>query len=279
VKKSNLIISTDLDGTLLDHHSYSTLPALPALQRCQSLGIPVIFNTSKTQQEVSQLQQQLNNRHPIIVENGSAITIPTHYFSSSFKHPSKTTPYETKLFGVSRDDILKRLTHINEHHHFRYTGFSQWNNQQIIEHTQLDPESALLASQRDYSEPIVWHDSEQNLRYFTEQLQSHDLTLLKGGRFYHVLGKTNKSLPLLWLKQQYQQEWQTAVTLISLGDGANDINMLEASDVAVVIKSPVNRAPVLSNHCGAQIHHSSQTGPEGWNQQVNQLIDQYYKVI
>ena len=48
-----LLVFTDLDGTLLDHDSYSFEPARPALARLRSAGVPVIPTTSKTLAEVS----------------------------------------------------------------------------------------------------------------------------------------------------------------------------------------------------------------------------------
>ena len=76
------IIFTDLDGTLLDHYSYSFEAAIPMLGKLEDLGIPVIPITSKTFAEVSRLRDQLNNRHPFIVENGAAIAIPKNYFDA-----------------------------------------------------------------------------------------------------------------------------------------------------------------------------------------------------
>ena len=42
------LIFTDLDGSLLDHHSYSFAPAVPLLAELDALGIPVIPITGKT---------------------------------------------------------------------------------------------------------------------------------------------------------------------------------------------------------------------------------------
>jgi len=40
---SLIVIFTDLDGTLLDHDSYSWEEAVPALERCKGLRVPVIL--------------------------------------------------------------------------------------------------------------------------------------------------------------------------------------------------------------------------------------------
>ena len=75
-----LIVVTDLDGTLLDHHSYSFRPAMPALACLRSLGIPCILNSSKTFDEMLELREKLNNTSPFVCENGGAVFIPSCLF-------------------------------------------------------------------------------------------------------------------------------------------------------------------------------------------------------
>ena len=52
-----IVILTDLDGTLLDHHNYSTTAAKETLALIKEHKLPLIFNTSKTQAEVTQLRR------------------------------------------------------------------------------------------------------------------------------------------------------------------------------------------------------------------------------
>ena len=102
------MVVTDLDGTLLDHHSYSYEAAIPALDKLTDFKIPVIFNTSKTAKEVIPLQQKLSISAPFIVENGSALYIPKRVsktiFTQGNKNPqifnsSITEEYYYLLFG------------------------------------------------------------------------------------------------------------------------------------------------------------------------------------
>ena len=66
---TKLLVSTDFDGTLLDHYTYSWDAAKPALERLKALNVPVVINTSKTFSEVVQLQESLELAAPFIVEN------------------------------------------------------------------------------------------------------------------------------------------------------------------------------------------------------------------
>jgi predicted mannosyl-3-phosphoglycerate phosphatase (HAD superfamily) len=73
---TKLIVFTDLDGTLLDHHSYGYEAAKPLLGKLRGLGVPVIANTSKTRAEWQDLAAELDNGDAFVVENGSAIYLP-----------------------------------------------------------------------------------------------------------------------------------------------------------------------------------------------------------
>ena len=52
VATPNLLIYTDLDGTLLDHHDYNFAAAEETIELINQLGIAWIFNTSKTLTEL-----------------------------------------------------------------------------------------------------------------------------------------------------------------------------------------------------------------------------------
>jgi predicted mannosyl-3-phosphoglycerate phosphatase (HAD superfamily) len=75
-----LLVFSDMDGSLLDHHSYSFAAALPMITALEQLDIPLILASSKTRAEILDLRTALGNRHPFIVENGAAIVIPKQAF-------------------------------------------------------------------------------------------------------------------------------------------------------------------------------------------------------
>ena len=56
---TNFLVFTDLDGTLLDHHSYSYEEAMPAVRALVEAGSPLIFNSSKTAAEIKQLRHEM----------------------------------------------------------------------------------------------------------------------------------------------------------------------------------------------------------------------------
>ncbi|PLY10869.1 MAG: hypothetical protein C0626_04350 [Arcobacter sp.] len=73
--KTEYLIFTDLDGTLLDHETYDFSEANDMLNFIDKQKIPLIIVTSKTKDEVLELQKKLNISMPFIIENGAGIFI------------------------------------------------------------------------------------------------------------------------------------------------------------------------------------------------------------
>ena len=70
------IIFTDLDGSLLDEETYQASPADSLLEMLDNLGVPLVFNSSKTFPEMLKIRRLLGNHQPFVVENGSAVYVP-----------------------------------------------------------------------------------------------------------------------------------------------------------------------------------------------------------
>ena len=124
---TQLLVFTDLDGTLLDHYTYSAKPALEALNVLKAHGIPVIFNTSKTAVECQAISASLGLCDPFVVENGSAIYYPKHHFDrQTLTKGNSTTPpvlegvsnYWRVVLGAPLHQIHKVLTPLNSQFSF-----------------------------------------------------------------------------------------------------------------------------------------------------------------
>jgi mannosyl-3-phosphoglycerate phosphatase len=244
-KTMRLMVVSDLDGSLLDHDDYSFDPVLPVLDRMDEAGIPLIVNTSKTRAEWLALRGELGNLEPFIVENGSAI-----YDGE-----------EVQTFGVSRVEILESLKSLRSK--FKFKGYSDVGVPEIMQWTGLERQSAERSADRHFSEPLVWQDSLKKEEEFCELVKERGLTTLRGGRFLHVLGQTDKGKPLEHLRKEN-------VAIISLGDRPNDLAMLEAADIGVVIKAPGDY--ILE---AVDMLRSTETGPRGWAEMMTQILDQF----
>ena len=157
----NFWVSTDLDGTLLDHHTYSFEAAIPALEFCLQESIPVILNTSKTALEAIAIAEELRLTGPMIVENGSAlVNLNANDDQPPFRsHVENSAQSKIKVFGAKRQEILNFLAMMRTKYGYKFEGFNDWSTQAIADKTGLSIAAAELAAAKEYSEPFVWRDS------------------------------------------------------------------------------------------------------------------------
>ncbi|MCZ2720665.1 HAD-IIB family hydrolase [Marinomonas sp. 15G1-11] len=281
----SFIVFTDLDGTLLDHHTYSFNAAIPALAKLKNKKIPIIPNTSKTFDELLPILQQLQLNSPFIVENGAAVYIPESFLldlcSSKvdllerYTAENKITKvilgssakgcYYRKAFIESRQYWLSLLEDQGAEFSHLHTGFSKMSVAEIQSITGLNLEQAQAASKREFGEPLQWHGSEAELNQFTQQMKRVGASVVKGGRFVHVGGNSDKGRAMKWLTSFLKSN-----TSVALGDGENDSSMLEVADIAVQIRSESHSFPVLNRTSG--VIQTTAVGPMGWNEAIDQIL-------
>ncbi len=266
MNKNRLLIFTDLDGTLLDHHSYSSAPAAEALQLLEQKQIPLIFNTSKTRSEALHLRQQLHNLHPFATENGSCLSVPDGYFQGEIRETVHTT-----MFGFLYSRIRHTLMNIREEFGFSFTGFGDMETREVSRVTGLSIEESQRAQDRDCSEPIIWEDSEENMQTFTRLLIARNLQITRGGRFHHIFSVGDKGLAVHWLADYFHAEYpgDNFIT-IGLGDGLNDLPMLRKVDYPVLVHAEHKSAPDASDI--KNLITTEKSGPSGWNETVIKLV-------
>ncbi|MFT5118074.1 MAG: mannosyl-3-phosphoglycerate phosphatase [Kiritimatiellia bacterium] len=295
IDDTQYVIFSDLDGTLLDHDSYCFDAALPALSDLEKHQIPVIINSSKTAAEISALRQKINIQHPFIVENGSAIFIPKDYPMQIFNEKShgehndsdderydvncddndnesrneNTEKFNSIILGETRKKILNIINSIVSKQHFNFTQYQRYSYEDIAKMTGLTLEEAAQSAQRHYTEPLQWLDNGANKRLFQQQIEAQDLHILQGGRFMHVMGLTDKGKASSVLAEGYQKHYKKPITTVALGDSHNDIAMLQAADIAIVIRSAHYPAPIFE-HPNKMISHAY--GPEGWHECIQALL-------
>ncbi len=265
-----LIIFTDLDGTLLDHDTYDYTPTLPALQRIRQYQIPLILTSSKTFIEINHWAQELALAYPFIFENGAGIAFP-----ESFPNVPQTAYFSDGYFiripGPDYQAIRQLLNQLKKVYHFR--GFGDMTTEEIARLTRLPTAEAHAARQRLASEPIVWEDTPEKLQAFQQQLHVHHLQLLKGGRFYHVLGKAvDKGKAVQFIVQTYEQLEGFRRVSIGIGDSPNDLPMLTAVDIPVVVqRADGSYMSPLPPHT----IRAAGKGPVGWNAALLTILEQW----
>ncbi|WP_018996217.1 HAD-IIB family hydrolase [Hirschia maritima] len=254
---TSAIVFTDLDGTLLDHSSYSYEEALPALDALKQLNIPLILASSKTAAELLSLRSELGFENcPAIVENGAGV------LSASSQ----------KASDIGADDYNRLISIISSAPsslRCHYNGFNDWTIDQISQITNLSKDQAILASQRQFSEPGLWTGEETAKQDFIYYLTEHGVHTRYGGRFMTLSFGATKGQRVSEITKQFGSQTKT----LSLGDAPNDIEMLENTDFGVIINNHHgNDIPPLAGEATNRISRTTKQGPAGWNDAVLNFI-------
>jgi mannosyl-3-phosphoglycerate phosphatase len=252
------VVFTDLDGTLLDHHSYDHTPALPALNRLASLEIPVIPVSSKTLEELKHLRQVLNLTGPAIAENGAVID-----------YPGEAIQVAPPGYFLIRDFLID----LRANPIYDTFGFGDMSIEEVMQHTGLPRSDAKRAMKRLASEPFIWRGDSNGLRAFRQEVDAARLRLLQGGRFMHLLADTDKGVAVKHTVNHLRSRGKHVTRTIALGDSENDRDMLMSVDNPVIIRRHDGSHLSIAERPDAII--SDQPGPAGWNQAINLLLEKY----
>lgn len=262
---TTLIVFTDLDGTLLDHETYSWSPAGPALGMMKSLGVPLVLASSKTAFELVALRKELGFEHcPAIVENGAGL-LP------AFEEPDQNASQHAQ--------ILKALSELPADLRRHFEGFSDWSDVQCAEKTGLPLEQAKSARQRQFSEPGLWSGTPDQLQKFETKLAQKGISARQGGRYLTLSFGATKADWMSKIRDDFDPNARTSkARTMALGDAPNDVEMICAADFGVVIKNTHGAGiPPLGDAAEASIIRTTLSGPAGWNLEVQARLKHLFE--
>jgi mannosyl-3-phosphoglycerate phosphatase len=271
---AQLIVFTDLDGTLLDAGTYSWRAAQPALDELRRRRIPLVFCSSKTRAEILPLRQELNNTDPFVAENGGAIYVPRNYFPFPLPAARKEADTEVLELGVPYARLVQALAEAAETSGVRVRGFSQMSDKEVAKLTDLPLAQARRARQREFDEPFLLEKgtAKQKEKFFN-WLQQRGLRWREGGRFLHLMGDNDKGVAVRRLVECYAKKYSGRARTVGLGDSPNDLDFLAAVDAAVLVARPdgSHDPEARAKLPGARLVAA---GPAGWNAAMEQLLRQ-----
>jgi len=264
-----VVIFSDLDGTLLDHDTYSFQAASETIELLHSKDIPLVICTSKTRSEIELYRKLLKNKSPFISENGGGIFIPEGYFSKEFEYEKRIEGYKVIELGVSSETLSATLRSISKETGIPIRGFSDMTVAEITEVTGLDEEIAKLSMERDYSEPFLINEDRKDTATISDKINLKGYQYTKGGRFHHILGGNDKGKAVKILTNLYKSKFGDIKT-VGLGDSLNDLPMLEAVDNPIIVQKPnggYDPEIQLSN-----LTYADGAGPSGLNSSILKLF-------
>ncbi len=249
------VIFSDLDGTLLDHDTYSYAEAEEALALVRKKGVPLVFCTSKTRAEIEPYRDELNLCHPFISENGGGIFIPEGTFSFEFNFTRMVDKYRVIELGT-RYEVLRRAIEDFRRQGLGVKGFGDMTAEELAREAGLPVIQARLAKKREYDE--AFRLLKGDLNELVSLIRAKGLNQTRGGRYWHLMGANDKGKAVKILSGLYEKELGGVVT-IGVGDSENDFPMLDSvSRPYLVMRKDGTYAADAYIEAGG-------VGPNGWN--------------
>ena len=265
MKFNNILIFSDIDGTLISHKNQN-------IERVSDFLIKVIksfhlvLNSSKTYFEINKFVEHYDINMPFIAENGSAIYFPKNgLFSSHPKDCKHNDEYfylqlgfdKSKIESFTKMNLLKRFISDCQFLH-------EMEIEKVMLYTGLNFENSKRSQNRQFSLPFFWTGSEKQIKEFKKKVIQFDLNIIHGGKFYHLIGGSNKGNALVHLKNYYSKIFKVEPMTIAIGDSENDLEMLLEADLSGVIKNKATKKIKINKT--ENIFYSNKEAPLGWKE-------------
>jgi mannosyl-3-phosphoglycerate phosphatase len=269
---AKIIIYTDLDGTFLDHETYSYAESLPALQAATAKAIPIVFCSSKTRAEIEIIRQCTSVLDPFIVENGGAVYVPVDYFPFFIDGSMRRGEFEVIELGIPYSQLMETLQRLRQDIRRQIVGFNDMTVEEVAGYCGLTWTEARRAKDREYDEAFEIIDADPHIvQIVLQKIEETGLRYTIGGRYYHLLGENDKGRAIKILNELFKKAYGSIFT-VGLGDSLNDLPMLDAVDHPVLVKkldghhdrTVIERLP--------RIHLVNGIGPHGWNTAVMMIL-------
>lgn len=147
---------------------------------------------------------------------------------------------------------------------------------EIAERTGLPVADARRAPRREFDEPfVVMSGDSKAVARLNQEITRAGYHITRGSRFFHILGKNDKGTAVLKLMACYRRDLKTRVQSVGLGDSPNDIPLLRAVDIPILVARPGGRYDGEVLRAIPLVTRARGVGPAGWNRAVLRILPDY----
>ncbi len=262
--KKKLIVFTDLDGTFLDHDTYSCRESMEGLRILKERDCPLVLVSSKTRVEMEALHRELELDSPFIFENGGGI--------AGRDGPGYRAEMQGNMDPAALSSGLRRLREL--------TGgviapITEMATGELARRTGLTLEKAEMARKRETSVPFLLPGgAEIDIDDINEKIAPDGFKITRGGRFYHLIAlDVDKGKAVEKIRRRYESLYNCPIVTAGVGDALNDIPMLLSVDRPFIVRKKDGKYFRASIN-GVIVTDGA--GPAGFTEAVRGLIRELY---
>ena len=251
-KKFNILIFTDLDGSLLHRDTFKFEEIKDYIKDLISIGILIIPNTSKTEKEILDFNNEIGSALPYIYENGAAI--------NGLDLLDSNLPKEL-ILSREKDNLInifEKFVPLNLQTKCKWLSEMDKKKQRLI--FGLEDAKLKMALDRKYSIPFIFEGTKSEKKELSAIVKKKGLDLQEGGRVINLTDKVNKAKALQVFVRFFKKNNKNVKT-IAVGDNYNDLDMLKISDFPCLVfndKFTLDQIPIND------LITTNKPSPEGW---------------
>jgi mannosyl-3-phosphoglycerate phosphatase len=236
-------------------------------------GAIVVLASSKTRAEIETWRARMDLDGPFISENGGALYVPQG-FGVRLEGAHAVGSYQCLAWGTPYAELRRALPELAAAIGVSLTGFGDRTVEEIASITGLSHEDARWAAQRDWDEPFTVErpltaEAEHRLAVLA---RARGLAVTRGGRFHHLVGRVSKGRAARALLDELGRTGRRVIS-IGLGDGLNDLELLQAVDHPVMVARPDGSPDPELRAALPDACVTRQPGPRGFAEAVAHWIE------
>ncbi len=261
IQKKQIIIFTDLDGSLLDKDTFKFNIIENYFRELILKNIIIIPNSSKTEAELLDFNKQYNLNLSFIAENGSCI-YGLNLINPNLPKEILISRTVDKIYEIYNSNVPNNLKN-------KITFILKLNSKKQEEIFGLPLNKLKLAIKRKFTIPIKFNGSQIEKYELIEILNNVGLTLQTGGRIINICDNINKSKAMSKTIELISKEIDDKIVTIGVGDNQNDIEMLKLSDHPCLVRNDNFNSALINID---NLIKSTEPSPMGWADVIKTAI-------